>query len=186
MSEDIKDKKTIELVNKVYSSVAYYLPDLTTMEDEKKFDEILDYIFDNLGTIDVEKFTEREYAKLAEKVAEKFNLTLDDEAYKYVLQESITKRDIDGLLSDEEDENLDYLLMAYDFIAELVPGLTNASDADIEEAFYIINEWLNLEDPKTITNLELAEVAYIISNKLNLEAHPRLLDYLEANKSVRN
>ena len=48
MSEDIKDKKAIELVNKVYSSVAYYLPDLTTMEDEKKFDEILDYIFDNL------------------------------------------------------------------------------------------------------------------------------------------
>ena len=96
------------------------------------------------------------------------------------------KRGIYEALSDEEYENLDYLLMAYDFIVELVPGLLNASDADIEEAFYIINEWLNLEDPKTITNLELAEVAYIISNKLNLEAHPRLLDYLEANKSVRN
>lgn len=186
MSEDIKDKKAIELVNKVYSSVAYYLPDLTTMEDEKKFEEIIDYIFDNLGTIDVEKFTEREYAHFAARVAKKFNLTLGAEAYKYVLQESSAKRGIDELLSDEEYENLDYLLMAYDFIVELVPGLLNASDADIEEAFYIINEWLNLEDPKTITNLELAEVAYIISNKLNLEAHPRLLDYLEANKSVRN
>lgn len=174
MSEDIKNKKIIELVNKVYSSVAYYLPELTTMEDEEKFDEILDYILDNLGIIDVEKFTEREYAHFAARVAEKFNLTLGAEAYKHVL------------LSEEEAENLDYHLMASEFIHELVPGLAKASDEDFSEAIYIMNEWLNLEDPKTITTSELVQVAYIIASELNLEADPRLLDYLEANKSVKN
>lgn len=174
MGKDIKDKKVIEIIYKIYSSVAYYLPDLTTMEDEKKFKEIMNYILDNIDTIGVEKLTEREYAKLAARVAEKFNLTLDDEAYIYLL------------LTDEEYENLDYHLQASEFIHELVPGLAKASDEDFSKAIYIMNDWLNLEDPKTITTLELAQVAYVIASELNLEADPRLLDYLEADKSVKN
>lgn len=177
--DKIKDlDNNFKLVNKVVSKMFYYIPVLIDLDDDDLYDEIITYILTELGKVKVEKFTDREYAHFAVKVAKKFNLKVSEEAYRYILKNNNTleeaTRELESILGDD----LEYLLTAYDMLGELLPGLEYATDDQMEQAFELMHELLPLDDPKQITNLELAQIAYVISDTLGVEAHPELEEYL--------
>lgn len=173
MNNKRKIEENKKLVNKVVSKMFYFIPELISLDDEDKYDEIITYILTELGKVEVERFTNVDYAYFADKVAKKFNLkTASTE--EYIKTESKV-----GEKEELEEDNLEYLLLAYETIGELVPGLGAANLDDFNRAYEIMYNMINLEDPKSITNVELAQVAYAISEELGLEAHPDLLGYLE-------